>query len=166
MVRKWTPLFETLSSKSHGIPVAILLPNCICFYERNEKMSKQNKKKALNKTNGYSKEWIKKKFDNIDARLIKVDYRFTQIDSKFNKVVVMMMESEKRIKTELKAEIKTAINSLDEKFSNLLRNGLSATQILVESIKNDIKLFGEKNASLDTKVEDHEKRINKLESVV
>ena len=83
----------------------------------------------------YTKGEIDAKFDKIDAKFDKIDAKFDKIDAKFDEI--------------------------DEKFKEQMHQ----TKMLFEDLKaNNLEMLHEKDDMQDEKLENHEGRIEKLET--
>jgi chromosome segregation ATPase len=107
-------------------------------------------------------EQIDQRFEKIDQRFEKIDQRFEKIDQRFEKIDQRFEKIDQRFE-----KIDQRFEAIDDRFDNLVdevtRNVIGHMEMLFESLRSDIRVFAEGLKGQGIKLEEHEKRITKLE---
>ena len=153
----------------------ILVSNTIkgkAYFMRNKKNQKRSGRKDTNQTLRKDINSVGKRLDKFIVRMNgfqdemyefkdemykfrdKTEARFDRVDHNINKLAELMMRSEERTNKRFNALEKIVVD------------GVARIEMLYENSKSDFKFVTKGHEGLSVRVEDHEKRIGKLEDII
>jgi predicted nucleic acid-binding Zn-ribbon protein len=121
-------------------------------------------------------EKVHQRFQKVHQRFEKVDQQFEKVDQQFEKVDQQFEKVDKRFKrvdqqfAKLRSDMWKAFRTVDERFHKLQAEMKAEGErtrrhfdVMVEKMQESVKLVAEATAHHAVRLDDHEKRIKRLE---